>query len=166
MPETGRRPDRDGVPPSITELVESHRSRTGDSYYDISRRGMRSGHTVSPKYLHRLGSGDVKGFPKAAETFAAIASGIETTELAVLLGYAVQLGVPVRMPRIASQLPYAVDSAPSRLQDALLVMARAVAAPDEAPHLRLSDDAVPDVTGAEGMLEDDDEHPHGAEEHA
>lgn len=147
MPYDDQGPDAEGVPPSITELVKSHQDRTGDSLYDIERRSGASGASVSQKYLHRISVSDVKGFPKNVETFSGLAAGLETTELAVLLGYAVQLGIPVRMPEVASQIPFRVDTAPTRLQEALLYLARAIADPEAAGGGHLPDDVEPDVTG-------------------
>lgn len=156
MPDANDAPDAGRVPLSISQLIRAHQDRTGDSLYDIERRSVSSGYTVSQKYLWRVADGQAKGWPKYPATISAIAIGLQTTPLAVLLGYGVEIGVPgLEVPRFASQVPSAIDDAPERLQDALLGMIRAVADPSTTAPPRLPPDAIPDVTGVPGMIEDD-----------
>lgn len=114
-------------------MIVEYQDRTGDSLYDIERRSTSSGHTVSQKYLWRVSDGQAKGWPKSAATISAIATGLETTETAVVLGYAVELGVPVQASRFAAQVPSTVDDAPEHLREALLGMARAIATAPAGP---------------------------------
>lgn len=163
LPDSTGATDARSVPPSIRELIAEYQARTGDSLYDIERRSVISGHEVSQKYLWRVTAGQTKAFPKYVETFSAIAAGIETTETAVVLGYAVELGIPVRASRFATQVPYALDDAPEHLREALLVMARAITDPANR-HARRPADALPDMTGASDVIEDEGgERLNGAE---
>lgn len=147
----------EGVPPSISQLISDYQARTGDSLHRASQRSASSGHTVTQRYLWDLKSGRAKGWPKSGATFVAIAEGIETTPLAVVLGFAVYHGVPVRMPSFATRLPPAIDDAPDNVQDAILAVAWAVST--EAPVRRfLADDAVPEIGPEEGLIGDPGTH--------
>jgi hypothetical protein len=142
------------VPDSISQLVRSYQRRTGESLHRVSERSARSGHRVTQKYLWELEQGRAKGWPKNAATFTALAIGLETTELAIVLGYAVEFDIPVRMPSLATRLPTAIDQAPESVREAILGLAWAIAT--EGPVRRyLPDDEVPDVSGLEGVVEDE-----------
>ena len=139
-------PDRVDVPPSITDLLVDYQRRTGDSLPAVERRSARSGHAVSAKYLWQVSVGNVKGWPKNAETFSALAAGLETTELAIVLGYAVSLGVAVRTPQVAARLPLGIDDAPARLVEAFVTLGRAIAAPEAGNEDRDVDEDLPTVS--------------------
>lgn len=145
-------PEGGGVP-SISELVRSYRSRTGESLHRVSERSARSGHRVTQRYLWDLEQGNAKAWPKTAATFAALAEGLETTQLAIVLGFAREFSIPIDMPAVASRMPPALDRAPERIQDAILAVCWAVST--DAPARRyLADDAIPEIGPDAGLIGD------------
>lgn len=156
--------DREGVPPSISEMIRDYQARTGESLHRAAERSLTSGSQVAQSYLSNLKNGKAPGWPKDAKTYAAIAAALETTELAVVLGFAVERGVSVRMPAFASQLPPEIDRAPKALRDAVLALCWAVTRPNVGVRRFVPDDEDPDVTGDEGGLIGDVGGPPGAGE--
>lgn len=123
LPMTENDRDREGVPPTIQELVQTHRDATGHSLHTLEQRS-GDDHPVHFSYWHKILTGKIKAFPTNPETFTGIARALGTTELAVVLGFARQFGVPIRTPAFASQVPSAVDTIPPEEQRAWLTLLR------------------------------------------
>lgn len=113
--------------PTITELVQAHRDRTGDSYATIAMRARPAGVELHIPYLQRVGVGDIKDFPKNPDTIVGLAHAMNLTPREVVLGYARQRGLDVGVCRFADRLPAYVDEIPPAVQDALLALMRTMA---------------------------------------
>lgn len=123
LPVTENDGDCEGVPPTIQELVQTHRDATGHSLHTLEARSGDE-RPVHFSYWHKILTGKIKAFPTNPETFTGIAQALGTTELAVVLGFARQFGIPIRTPAFAAQVPSAVDTIPPEEQRAWLTLLR------------------------------------------
>lgn len=150
LPGNDRPADGYGVPPTIRELVQSYQDATGASVRTLEERSIPSGKRVSFSYFQKIIKGDVRDFPTDAKTISGIARALNTSELAVLLGFARQRGIDVRMPVFASQLPAEIDRIPPDEQRALLTYLRVRTAGDAARDLDPAAESSPDLTPGSG----------------
>lgn len=155
LPDQNEPTDRYGVPPTIRELVQSYQDATGASVRTLEERSApkqgQPGKPVSFSYFQKIIKGDVRDFPTNPTTISGIARALGTTELAVVLGFARQRGIDVRMPVFASQVPAEVDLIPPAEQRALLAYLHVRTTGDTAQRggLGVPGDLDDDVTPAE-----------------
>jgi len=149
LPTSAGDADREGVPPTIRELVQAHRDATGDSLHALEARSANGETRVHFSYWHKILKGKVRNFPTSPETFTGIARALGTSELAIVLGYAREFGIPVRMPAFASQVPSSADSIPPAEQRLLLQYIRVRSTGEQTMPRRPLDDDGSDVSAEE-----------------
>ena len=156
--------DSDGVPPSISELIRDWQGRTGQSLHKAAAQSKvpGAGKGATQAYLQKALHGKAPGWPTPSGVVG-IAAALDTTPLAVLLGFAVHHNLPVRMPALASQLPPEIDQAPESQRDALLAMAWAIARPEMPVRRFTPDDAIPDVSEVDELIDHSDESDAGGQ---
>lgn len=126
--------------PTITDLLQQYRDRTGDSYEDMARK---VGNEITRARMHSLATAPPREFPKNTRTIELLADLLQMSIATIVLSFAAGLGldVPDRQPLLAITLPPGTDNLTDRDRAAVravissLVEARRAAGP---PALDLS----------------------------
>lgn len=122
--------------PDVPELLKRHQQATGEKQSDIVARATKAGFTLSRQTVSKLARGP-KESPKSPETIRALAAGLRVTEKVVWLAFGKSLGLAIDQADLADRIPPSADDLPEEVQDALLMLMRAIAR--SAPVRRVGD---------------------------
>ena len=114
--------------PTISELVEQRRRFLDLSYRELAERSGRAGWHVNHQTIQALAVKEPREWPKKPETIKGLAEALDVPEHLVVLAFARSFGLDVKIERsrLASLLPSDASALPSRVQDSIALLVRAL----------------------------------------
>jgi len=118
--DSGERPaseDADAVP-TIQDLIQRHRDRTGDSYRKIADRAHASGYPLKHQTLAELATSPPRQWPKNPDTIRALAVALGVSEGLVVIAFGRSFGLVVEQSRdaLAAELSPSADPLPADIE--------------------------------------------------
>lgn len=112
---------------SITDLIRAQMAVTGRSYRDMEAISEKAGYKVRHQTFNDLANRGPEGFPRNVDTVRGIAAALDTTSEAVVLGYAVSLGLPIgERSSFELQLPRRVSDLDPQVANNLVSLIRSI----------------------------------------
>jgi hypothetical protein len=116
--------------PTITELIQTQRDATGETFRAMAARAAAAGHKIKYQQIQTLATSNPKGWPKYVSTIRALGVALQVNERTIVLAYAMSFGLDVAEGRSLLEvlLPAGTRDIDADLQLAIAGVARAAVA--------------------------------------